>query len=91
MGFFFPLDDTKENYINEFVIRCTFISPSCANSGCTPWYFKPLSSTRVTIGFLVAVIQWCVPQIAFEMEETGQFHLVDFVRHVLSGWLPKCL
>lgn len=25
------------------------------------------------------------------MEETGQFHLVDLVRHVLSGWLPEWL
>lgn len=40
---------------------------------------------------LFAVIQGGATQIALEMEETGQFHLVDLVRHVLSGWLPKWL
>lgn len=39
--------------------------------------------------FPVALIQGCVAQIALEMEETGQFHLVDLARHVLSGWLPE--
>lgn len=49
-----------------------------------------LSSTSVAIGFFpVAAIQGCVAQIALEVEEAGQFHLVDLVSHVLSGWLPE--
>lgn len=62
-----------------------FISPRCANSRCT------MSILRRSRFFLFAVIQGSAAQIALEMEETGQFHLVDLVRHVLSGWFPKWL
>lgn len=51
ISLFFPLNDIKVNYINEFVTECAFIYLSCANSACTTWYFKPLSSTSVTKGF----------------------------------------
>lgn len=88
-GFYsLPLNDTKVNYVNGFAICRVVISPSSADAqpGCTKWHFKVLSSTSVTTGFPpFAAIRGCVAQIALEMEETGQFHLVDLVRHVLSG------